>query len=164
MKTMFVNNVIFHNSLLGRLTNHGVTTCILLSDVCNVTLRVPNRMHSNVIMCTSMHDCSSKLDLEDNFRTMCPEKKVDPLVEGDRGATQVCRILSYAGLAVAQPSQAAASVFKSWQASKAVCEEQPEFDDSSGAVEVCVSHSDPARSSLQLLAAVYSVNCEIEDD
>ncbi len=36
-----------------------------------------------------------------------------------------------------------------------VCEEQPEFDDSSGAVEGCVSHSDPARSSLQLLAAVY---------
>jgi hypothetical protein len=45
-------------------------------------------MHSNVIMCTSMHNCSSKLDPEDNFRTMCPEKKVDPLVEGDRGATQ----------------------------------------------------------------------------
>jgi hypothetical protein len=45
-----------------------------------------------------------------------------------------------------------------------VCEEQPEFDDSSGAVEVCVSHSDPASSSLQLLAAVYSVNCEIEKE
>jgi hypothetical protein len=45
-----------------------------------------------------------------------------------------------------------------------VCEEQPEFDDSSGAVEVCVSHSDPALSSLQLSTAVYSVNCEIEDD
>ncbi len=35
-----------------------------------------------------------------------------------------------------------------------VCEEQPEFDDSSGAVEVCVSDSDPALSSLQLLTAV----------
>jgi len=38
------------------------------------------------------------------------------------GGTLPCavyRILSYAGLAVAQPSQAAASVFKSWQASKA---------------------------------------------
>jgi hypothetical protein len=88
VKTVFVNDVIFHNSLLGKLTDHGVTTCILLSDVCNVTLPVPSRMHSNVIMCTSMHDCSIKLDPEDNFRTMCPEKKVDPLVEGDRGATQ----------------------------------------------------------------------------
>jgi len=27
-----LNNVIFHNSLLGKLTDHGVTTCILLSD------------------------------------------------------------------------------------------------------------------------------------
>jgi hypothetical protein len=136
-----------------------------------------------------MHNCSSKLDPEDNFRTICPEKEVDPLVEGDRGATQgapsclhdvivttpyldptasssgecldcqdwdggcstfqdevhsprkdiaennpvatmspfnwgtlpcaVCVILCYAGLGVVQPSQAAASVFKSWQASKA---------------------------------------------
>ncbi len=190
MKTVFVNDVISHNSLLGKLIDHGVTSCILLSDVCNVTLPAPSLMHSNVIVgCTSMHDFSSKLDPEDHLRTMCPEKRVDPLVEGDRGAIQgapsclhdaivttpyldsaasssgecldcqdwdggcstfqdevhsprkdiaennpvattslfdwgtlpcaVCGILCYAGLAVVQPSQAAASVFKSWQASKA---------------------------------------------
>ncbi len=41
---------------------------------------------------------------------------------------------------------------------------KPEFDDSSGAVEVCVSDSDPALLSLQPLTTVFSVNCEIEDD
>ncbi|CAM6047535.1 unnamed protein product [Sphagnum compactum] len=229
VKTVFVNDVISHNSLLGKLINHGVTSCILLSDVCNVTLPAPSLMHSNVIVgCTSMHDFSSKLDLEDHFRTMCPEKKVDPLVEGDRGAIQgapsclhdaivttpyldsaasssgecldcqdwdggcstfqdevhsprkdiaesnpvattslfdwgtlpcaVCGILCYAGLAVVQPSQAAASVFKSWQASKAALELQSisrQYRGASTPQVLCLEHAVDAQRQLEPLGGSH---------